>query len=766
MIGNTHFDPVWLWRWDEAMASIRATFRSALDRMNEDGSFIYSFATPPVFEWIKKTDPEMMAEITKRIAEGRWELCEAWWVQPDCYSASAESYIRQGLLGQRYLKENFGRYSDTVFNIDSFGHSPMLPQILKKSGVDYYCFMRPEKRHIELEHPLFLWKSPDGSQVLSYRVEHAYSYDINKIFSSSEDPDDEVVVYGVTDHGGAPTKAAISAIHSEPRAHFSTVSDFFKSHHTDYVVDRELLTGDFGPYSNYSEIKRKNRVAEYALLNAEKASLISGETDRSTLNKIWGDVLFNQFHDILGGACIKDAYIDAENQLGRAIFTANEIMHCSLQSVTRHIATPGKNPDTAWNLVIWNLNATEYDGYMEAEVQWMHEFPAYDGEIALEDNDGNRYECQIVRAKSVINRFRSRFIFKARIPSLGYKVFKVVKLDTPTKKYSCDPFTIVTDRIKAVFSKENGYLLSIEDVKSSKIAASNLLVPMVYEDKGDTWCFNIKSYESEAIPFSFEGFDIIECGPLMTEIKGSYRFRQSKLEIYYRFYKDTPYFDVRYRANWDERHTVLKLELDVNDVNHTVATPATSVKRGETHPDVPLGAWIATDKLTVAADSIFAYNTRDKKLGLTVLRSAIYGDLRISDIDESLDYDIIDRGIVKGKLRVGFDVMPWKMADELNNPPIIIDESNHGGNLPAENSYLDISNDSVLLSTAKVCEDSDATIIRLIETEGNQASATLTLFGHKYSVSLSPYEIKTMMIDKEGCHEVNMLEQKSEESDR
>lgn len=22
MIGNTHFDPVWLWKWDEAMASI------------------------------------------------------------------------------------------------------------------------------------------------------------------------------------------------------------------------------------------------------------------------------------------------------------------------------------------------------------------------------------------------------------------------------------------------------------------------------------------------------------------------------------------------------------------------------------------------------------------------------------------------------------------------------------------------------------------------------------------------------------------------
>ncbi|MEE1047553.1 MAG: alpha-mannosidase, partial [Clostridia bacterium] len=132
MIGNTHFDPVWLWKWDEAMSSITATFRSALKRMEEYPEFKYSFATPPVFEWIKKTSPELFEEIKKRVKEGRWELSEGWWVQPDCYTPSGESLVRQGLYGQRYLKENFGEYSETVFNIDSFGHPPTLPQILDK----------------------------------------------------------------------------------------------------------------------------------------------------------------------------------------------------------------------------------------------------------------------------------------------------------------------------------------------------------------------------------------------------------------------------------------------------------------------------------------------------------------------------------------------------------------------------------------------------------------------------------------------------------
>ena len=100
MVGNTHFDPVWLWRWDEAMASIRSTFRSALERMKEDENFCYSFSAPSVFEWIKNTDPGLFEEIKERIAEGRWELGEGWWLQPDCNSASGERYLRHGLYMQ------------------------------------------------------------------------------------------------------------------------------------------------------------------------------------------------------------------------------------------------------------------------------------------------------------------------------------------------------------------------------------------------------------------------------------------------------------------------------------------------------------------------------------------------------------------------------------------------------------------------------------------------------------------------------------------
>lgn len=74
LIGNAHIDPVWLWRWQEGFSEIRATFRSALDRMNDYPDFRFTSACAVYYEWIEKVDPEMFAEIRQRVKEGRWNI--------------------------------------------------------------------------------------------------------------------------------------------------------------------------------------------------------------------------------------------------------------------------------------------------------------------------------------------------------------------------------------------------------------------------------------------------------------------------------------------------------------------------------------------------------------------------------------------------------------------------------------------------------------------------------------------------------------------
>ena len=109
LIGNAHIDPVWLWNWQEGFQEIKATYRSALDRLSEDPDFIFTCSSAGHLAWIEENEPELFEEIKLRVAEGRWALVGGWWVQPDCHLPGGEGFVRQGLYGQRFLHRHFGK---------------------------------------------------------------------------------------------------------------------------------------------------------------------------------------------------------------------------------------------------------------------------------------------------------------------------------------------------------------------------------------------------------------------------------------------------------------------------------------------------------------------------------------------------------------------------------------------------------------------------------------------------------------------------------
>ena len=761
MIGNTHFDPVWLWTWDEAMASIRATFRSALDRMKETPDFRYSFATPPVFEWIRNTDPELFEEIKERVKEGRWDLCEAWWLQPDCYSASGESYVRQGLYGQKYLFDNFGVRSDCVFNVDSFGHSPQLPQILRKSGVKYYCFVRPETKYLPLEKDCFLWKGIDGTTVYAYRAEDVYSKELEKTLDRSDEKTDQdsIVIYGVTDHGGAPTKKDIALIERRENAVFSTVDHFFLQQHPETTVKGELLTGDFGVFADLPMTKRYNRIAENALMNAEKALVFAGRKDKR-ITGCWQDVLFNQFHDIMGGSCIREAYEDSRNLYGRAIGTANEILNYAVQSVCRRIDTVGRNPDTVWNLIVWNFNGEDFDGYLESELQWAHEFDWYDKGLALEDETGKRYSCQIIEAKAVIPKFRSRFVTKLDVPAYGYKTYRVIRTNEDDQRKPCGYPLVDNGKFVFVFDEKRGGIAEIRD-RDGGVIAKELLRPVFREDPGDTWAFNIEKYGKILPGMKLRKTEIQESGELRTVIRENYRFRDSVIDLYYTIYAGGRYFDLKYVVNSSERAAVFKLESRLSDRvksgRHRVSVPYGSVERGRTERDVLLGEWLTADGITYLADSAFAYNLCGGKLGITVLRNVIYGDLRLEELKD-YDYDILSQGITEGKIRVDLEGKTARNVSAFQNPPHIVIEANHGGTLPPTRSYAGIDSENVAFTVIKDKTDGEGTVLRFVETAGKRTDAKANFFGIDFHVRMKPYEIKTVLVDGKTVKEINLTE--------
>jgi alpha-mannosidase len=215
MIGNAHIDPVWLWQWQEGYHEVKASFRSALDRMKEYDEFVFVSGSAAFYEWLEQSDPLMFAEIQERVRQGRWGIVGGWWIEPDCNIPGGESFVRQGLYGQRYFQQKFGLTARVGYNVDSFGHSGMLPQILKKSGLDYYVFMRPSPHEKGLPGQLFWWEADDGSRVLAFRIPYEYcswgkglEKHVDRCAAELKEPFRELMCfYGVGNHGGGPTRS-------------------------------------------------------------------------------------------------------------------------------------------------------------------------------------------------------------------------------------------------------------------------------------------------------------------------------------------------------------------------------------------------------------------------------------------------------------------------------------------------------------------------------------------------------------------------------
>ena len=162
--------------------------------------------------------PDMNDEIKKRIKEGRWEIVGGMWVEPDLNMPDGESLVRQLLVGKRWYKKNYGVDVRIGWNPDSFGYTWQLPQIYKKSGVDYFVTQKMTWNDTnQLPFKLFWWESPDGSKVLSYFPHDYANVNLSPLRLARHGsgaqarswPYRMMDLYGIGDHGGGPTRAIL-----------------------------------------------------------------------------------------------------------------------------------------------------------------------------------------------------------------------------------------------------------------------------------------------------------------------------------------------------------------------------------------------------------------------------------------------------------------------------------------------------------------------------------------------------------------------------
>ncbi len=220
LTGNSHIDAAWLWPWTETVEVVRQTFGTALQLMDEYPKYTYSASAAAYYDWMQQKYPSEFEQIQQRVKDGRWEVLGGMWVEPDLNMPVGESQVRQLLIGKRYFEKNFGVDVRIGWNPDSFGYNWQLPQIYKRSGVDYFVTQKMSWNDTnQLPLKLFWWQSPDGSRVLTY-FPHGYANQIQPVPMASNfaqasafNPGTREMMhlYGVGDHGGGPTRAMLDA---------------------------------------------------------------------------------------------------------------------------------------------------------------------------------------------------------------------------------------------------------------------------------------------------------------------------------------------------------------------------------------------------------------------------------------------------------------------------------------------------------------------------------------------------------------------------
>lgn len=780
MIGNAHIDPVWLWQWQEGYQEVRATFRSALDRLAEYPEFVFTCDSALFFEWVEESDPGLFAEIRERVAEGRFQVVGGWWVEPDCNIPCGESFVRQALYGQRYLKEKLGITATTGANLDSFGHNASIPQILAKSGCDSYVFLRPGPKEKELESPIFWWESPDGSRVLAYRIPHEYcapkddlGEHVEKAVATLPEGEEEYAVfYGVGNHGGGPTKANLDQI-ARMGLRSSSLRAFFDaagSNGERPVVRGELQHHAPGCYTTHSGIKRWNRRAENLLLRAEKWSAIADSLGaqpypREELERAWKLVLFNQFHDTLAGTSIEPAYEDARDQLGHASSLAAAAFNAATQSIARQIAIEPEDemrPVVVFNPHPWPLRAD-----VEVEYTWTREQGHH-----VVDDEGEAVPMQLTRPLTTMSGMRSRFAFPVEVPPLGYRTYRVRLGELVFQKHK------VLARGTAL---ENEHVLLELDATTGRIArlvhkpsGEDLAAPgsrhaVVVDDPSDTWGHEVKAYDRELGEFECTSVRLLESGPVRGILRVESRFGSSTLREDYVLGADTPYVDVRVALDWHEQLKLLKLRYptSVATGRATFETPYGHVERPASGDEEPGQSWVDVSGggrgLTVINDAKHGYDACGGDIGLSAVRSPVWAWHDPRELEEGGDFEYMDQGRQTFLVRLVPHAGEWREADvvrraaELNQPAFALIETYHEGPLPQHASFGSDGGGDVVLTVLKAGEDGGLAV-RAYETGGRASRARLEVLGVAIEAELGPHEIKTFVLRDGAAVETDLLE--------
>ena len=784
LTGNSHIDAAWLWPWTETVSTVKNTFGTALQLMNEYPSYTYTQSAADYNDWMARDYPEINDQIKKRIQQGRWEVVGGMWIEPDLNMPDGESTTRSLLIGKRWYQQHYGVDVRIGWNPDSFGYNWQLPQIYKKSGIDYFVTQKMAWNDTnQLPFKLFWWESPDGSKVLTYFPHDYANTNLNPVRLSADLAQarqfapgltDMMDLYGVGDHGGGPTRAMLDeGLHwmepdkVVPKMQFGTAQPWFSEIEKEIAPDSKtwdypaiaqgyqfppLVPGKIsiptwkselyfeyhrGVFTTQANHKRNLREAPEWTLNAEKyaslAWLDGSPYPGDELTEAWKKITFNDFHDLAAGSGIGVIYQDAQKDFDAVHWATNEISAGALKTIAARVDT---HVAAGVPVLVFNPLAWTRSGDATVTVQ----MPSAASAVSVVDSHG------VVLPSTVLSKDASTSTFHLLVsvhdvPSLGYEVLHVVPGRRPfASDLHVTGTTLENAALRVVVDAKTGCITSLYDKKDrfetlASGACGNELQAFKDTPKDyDAW--NIDPGTLDQPPARLtqaDSVEVVEKDPMRGVIRVTRHWQKST------FVQDIVLEDGSDQAvvvndiDWHETHVLLKaaFALSATSPFATYEIPYGTIQR----PTTRNNSW---EKAQFEVGAQRWADEGNGQHGFSLINDSKYG---YDGVGNLLRLTLLrspvwpDPNADRGPQHFTYALYPhagdWKQAMTVrhgygyNFPLRAMQVEAHDGALPAEHSFVSALPDNVVLTAMKKAEDSHALIFHLYEWAGKAGNIEL-----------------------------------------
>lgn len=718
-IGHTHIDCAWLWPLKQTREKAQRSFSTVVELMERYPDYKFMSSQPLLYQDVKEENPELYEKIKEKVKKGQWEPEGGMWVEADCNLTSGESLVRQILCGKRFFRDEFGKENHVLWLPDVFGYSAALPQILKKSGIDWFVTSKISWNDTnKMPYDTFAWRGIDGTTVNTYFLTaqdmtrgepgngttYNASTDAKQIagtwrrYQQKELNNEALITYGYGDGGGGPTidhlekaERLEKGIPGAPVLKLDFAGDFL-SRLGEKIKDNPLLPewrGELyleyhrGTYTSIAKNKRNNRQSEFLYLDAEFLSVLDKELKgvpfpAEELDRGWHMILTNQFHDIIPGSSIQEVYDQCDIDYAEIKRIGGDIV----DKVRADIAS----------------GFAKEDGYV---VFNPHSFT---GKTPVKVDGVSRY----------VNAPVSKGYFTAK----DFLSENSVRIDGKT---------VETNRLKVVFD-DFWQIISIYDKKEDRevlakgAVANELRLYADRPDAYDAWEWQAYSRDKYKPLTSVGSVELVEDG-IRRGIKLTRPYMASMFTQTIWFCDDEARIDFETVVDWHQHHQMLKTAFPV-DVNSDKATY--EIQFGTTERPTHMNTSWDEAKFEVCAHKYA--DLSDGGYGVSIINDCKYGhDIHGNTITLSLlrSPSAPAENADQGEIRFTYSICPHagtlrdsdtvKTAYYLNYPMTAVKATGNSRTLPETFSAVTLDRDNVVCETVKESEDKTGTVLRLYE---------------------------------------------------